>query len=101
MVTPMSCKVQIAQNVRRFIQENVRNPKVYQTIVDCMRMVEDYPLAGRVYDPDCPAARPPFPCRYIRFADTPFTMYYTVDVDASVATVVSLVLDAGGSGAAL
>ena len=75
----MTCRVTLANSVLDFIEEHVYSERVLKRIETYVELLEDYPYLGAVYAPDSPAARPPAPCRHI--PDTPFTLYYAVDVE--------------------
>lgn len=53
--------------------------RVMTRIETYSELLAHYPHLGAVYDPDCPATRPPLSCRYIHIPDTPFTPFYSVD----------------------
>ncbi len=77
----MTCRVTLANSVLDFIEEHVYSERVLKRIETYVELLEDYPYLGAVYAPDYPAARPPVPCRHIDIPDTPFTLYYAVDVE--------------------
>ena len=91
----MPCTVEVTEYAETFIEEHVTSLRVYERIVDCMRLIGDYPQIGRTYDPEYEAARPPFPCRHLPVSDTPFTLYYTYNVETNVATVICIAFSAG------
>ncbi|WP_281653744.1 hypothetical protein [Eggerthella sinensis] len=62
-----------------FILNEVESERVASKLFAMRELLETSPELGRSYDPDYPAARPPFPCRYISVPDTPFTVYYLKD----------------------
>ena len=70
------------QSAIDFILSNVTSERVASRLFECRALLETAPDLGRCYDPEYPAARPPFPCRYIPVADTPFTLYYLKDEEA-------------------
>ena len=90
-----ACRVEITEFAASFIEEQVSNPTIYQKILDYLNILREYPQFGCVYDPQYPAARPPFACRYIVVSDTPFTLYYTYDLSKNVVTVIAVTYTAG------
>lgn len=64
-----------------FIVAEVRSERVAEKLFSYRALLETAPDLGRAYDPDYPAARPPFPCRCIAVPDTPFSLYYLKEDD--------------------
>lgn len=64
------------QSAIDFIIEHAASEHVASKLFEYRRLLQDYPDLGKAYDPDYPAARPPFDCREIHVPDTPFTLYY-------------------------
>lgn len=83
----MAYQLLIAKGVVDFIEERVTGRRVYERIVEAERLVAEYPEMAPQYDPDYPAARPPFPCRRLVVPSTPFVLYYATDDDARTVTV--------------
>lgn len=73
---PGTWKARYTQHAISFIKNNVTSKRVASRIFECRELLETAPNLGRVYDPEYPAARPPFPCRCLPIPDTPFTLYY-------------------------
>lgn len=69
----------LTPNVIEFIAANVQRESTLASIERCVSLLEEFPAIGRVYDPEYPAARVPFPCRSFVIPDTPFTLYYLKD----------------------
>lgn len=69
-------KARYTRHAIDFIKNNVTSRRVADKIFECRALLETAPDLGRVYDPEYPAARPPFPCRCLPISDTPFTLYY-------------------------
>lgn len=65
-----------------FIIDNVDSERVANKIFKYRELLESMPDLGRFYDPEYPAARPPFPCRCIAVSDTPFAIYYIKEEEA-------------------
>lgn len=65
-----------------FIMSEIDSERVASKIFEFRELLEYNPDLGRCYDPDYPAARAPFPCRFVAVPDTPFTIYYLKDEDA-------------------
>lgn len=91
----MSCEVLLTQRAESFLLENVTLERVMRRIEETVELLGAYPLIGKAYDPSYPAARPPFPCRFLQVSDTPFTLYYLFDEEAGVVTVFDVVWSAG------
>ncbi len=73
--------VAYTKHAMSFIESNVTSERVARKIFQYRELLESFPDLGRPYDPDYPAARPPFPCRQISIPDTPFTLYYLKEED--------------------
>lgn len=69
-------KVSYTRHAVSFIKNNIKNKRIAEQVFGYRKLLETMPDLGRNYDPEYPAAKPPFPCRYIAIPDTPFTMYY-------------------------
>lgn len=68
--------VEYTDEVARFISKHVRSSRVLDRIENYCQLLANFPDLGTPYDPDYPAARLPFPCRFVAVPDTPFTFYY-------------------------
>lgn len=69
-------------DVINFMIANIWSKRVYEKIDLYRHLLADYPDLGAPYNPEYPAARPPFPCRWLPVPDTPFTLYYFKDEEA-------------------
>lgn len=72
----MAYEVSLTEDAVSFIEEHVKRESVYLRIIECMKMLADYPFMGRFYDPEYPVVRLPFACRRLAVPDTPFALYY-------------------------
>lgn len=82
----MGYSVRETEYVVRFLMEHVRSRRVYDHVTRTRDLAGEYPDIGMPYDPEYPAARPPFPCRRLYVPDTPFALYYVKDDDARTVT---------------
>ncbi len=73
-----------------FFNENVYSKRVAERVADLVNMLEVFPEAGRVYDPEYVAARPPFACRVLPIPDSPFVLYYLIDDENENVVVFSM-----------
>lgn len=73
---PTPYVVEYVSEVEEFILKNVWSERVYSKIVSYVDLLSEFPDMGTPYNPEYPAAVPPFPCRFIAVPDTPFTLYY-------------------------
>lgn len=91
----MAYQVELTEYAEAFIMENISTERVFRRIEQAAQMLAAYPSAGAAYAPAYPAATPPFPCRYLPLADTPFTLYYTKDDEAEIVTIFDIEWSAG------
>lgn len=71
--------VSYTRHAIEFLKTVITSERVLRKIFKYRALLQETPDLGRMYDPEYPAARPPFPCRYIPIPDTPFTLYYLKD----------------------
>ncbi len=76
---PLAYEVVYVDDVVAFMMEAIWSRRVYEKVNSYRRLLADLPDLGAPYDPEYPAARPPFPCRRLPVPDTPFTFYYYKD----------------------
>ncbi len=88
-------KVELTDSVELFLLENVSREETLARIEQSVGMLAEFPFAGPEYRPDYPAATPPFPCRYLPLSDTPFTLYYLIDVQRALVQVIDIEWSAG------
>lgn len=91
----MSYTTSFTEYAEAFLLENVLSERVLERVEHTVDLLAQYPALRRVYDPQYPAAIPPFPCRSIAVADTPFTLYYVIDDGQQELTIVSVEWSAG------
>ena len=65
--------------VRTMLLQEVESKRVYESIDRYRDILQLFPEIGQEYEPQYPAAKPPFPCRFIPVHNTPFTLYYIVE----------------------
>jgi len=86
---------EVTSNVVEFILAHVSRETTLGKIEAVVSIIEEFPGMGHVYDPECPAARTPFPCRYIVVPETPFTIHYLKDDVAHKVVVFDIEWSAG------
>lgn len=91
----MAWRAELSAYAEAFVLRNVTSERVLARIESAVEMLREYPEAGPAYSPDYPAARPPFPCRYLPLSDTPFTLFYLVDTERQAVTVFDIEWSAG------
>lgn len=69
------------QSAIDFIMQHVSSERVARKLFEYRDLLEQFPDLGAPYQPDYPAAIPPFPCRCIAVPDTPFSLYYLKQED--------------------
>lgn len=73
-----------------FFDGNVYSERIAERVLDLVDMLEAFPEAGRVYDPEYIAARPPFSCRVLPVPDSPFVLYYFINEEDGEIVVFSM-----------
>ena len=81
-------EVEYVERAISFLEENVWTEQVLDRIVRYVDLLSEFPDLGTPYNPDYPAAKPPFSCRSIAIPDTPFTLYYVKDDERLLVTIV-------------
>lgn len=81
-------EVEYVEQAVSFLEENVWTEQVFNRIVRYVDLLGEFPDLGTPYNPDYPAAMPPFPCRFIAVPDTPFTLYYVKDDERFIVTII-------------
>lgn len=91
----MAYAVRMTEYARLFIENNVMSESMLARFDWAIEILGTFPSFGPAYEPDYPAARPPFPCRYLPLSDAPFTLYYIKDDDAETLTIIDVEWSAG------
>lgn len=77
----MAYDVVYTENVIEFILAHISSERVYDKVDSYRFVLSDFPEIGTPYQPYYPAARPPFSCRWVAVPDTPFTLYYLIEIE--------------------
>ena len=85
-----SYKTVFTESVCDFIDNYVWSEKVADRILKIADLLEVFPEMGKVYYPDYIAAKPPFSCRTIPVADSPFVLYYLINEETNEIVIFSM-----------
>lgn len=87
--------VELTEYAEGLLVERVTSERVLEKIEHTTDLLSQYPALGRAYDPQYAVAVPPFPCRCMAVADTPFALYYLIDDEAQTMVIISIEWSAG------
>ena len=85
-----SYKTVFTESVWDFIDSYVWSEKVVNRILKIADLLEVFLEMGKVYYPDYIAAKPPFSCRTIPVADSPFVLYYLINEETNEIVIFSM-----------